>query len=134
MRINDSENTFIFKPKDNVESIQQERATSYYTIFGQHDFIDSSNRPRVKTDSSDVFAKLIANQSGRKFFIKIGTYGKVFNPIGMYSEGQNNKFLSKIGRQEWQFKEVNEKTFDLYLNFLSTKNIAWLSNAERELS
>ncbi|NDB58966.1 hypothetical protein EB001_10995, partial [bacterium] len=72
--------------------------------------------------------------SGRKFFIKIGTYGKVFNPIGMYSEGQNNKFLSKIGRQEWQFKEVNEKTFDLYLNFLSTKNIAWLSNAERELS
>lgn len=134
MRINDNENTFIFKPKDNVESIQQERATSYYTIFGQHDFIDSSNRPRVKTDASNVFAKLIANQSGRKFFIKIGTYGKVFNPIGMYSEGQNNKFLSKIGRQEWQFKEVNEKTFDLYLNFLSTKNIAWLSNAERELS
>jgi hypothetical protein len=52
----------------------------------------------------------------------------------MYSEGQNNKFLSKIGREEWQFKEVNEKIFDLYLNFLSTKNIAWLNNAERELS
>lgn len=134
MRINDSENTFIFKPKDNAEPVRQERVTSYYTIIGDHDFIDSFNRPRAKTDSKNVVAKLIANQSGNKFFIKIGTYGKVFNPIGMYSEGQNNKFLSKIGRQEWQFKEVNEKTFNLYLNFLSTKNIAWLSNAERELS
>lgn len=134
MRINDSENTFIFKPKDNAEPIQQEMTTSYYTIFGEHDFIDSANRPRTKTDSTNVVAKSIANQSGRKFLIKIGTYGKVFNPIGMYSEGQNNKFLSKIGREEWQFKEVNEKIFDLYLNFLSTKNIAWLNNAERELS
>ncbi len=54
MRINDSENTFIFKPKDNAEPIQQEMTTSYYTIFGEHDFIDSLNRPRTKTDSTNL--------------------------------------------------------------------------------
>jgi hypothetical protein len=51
----------------------------------------------------------------------------------MYSEGQSNKFLAKAGKPEYSFKEVNEKTFSFYVNFLSTKNTAWLSNTEREL-
>jgi hypothetical protein len=53
--------------------------------------------------------------------------------MGMFSEGKSEKFLSKIGRKEYNFKQVNQEIFDMYLNFLSTKNIAWLNNAEREM-
>jgi hypothetical protein len=69
-----------------------------------------------------------------RYYIKVGTYGKIYNPIGLYSEGQNTKFLSKIGRKQFEFKEVNQRVFDFYINFLSTKNMAWLNNAERELN
>ena len=31
-----------------------------------------------------------------------------------------------------KFKEVSEKTLNLYVKFLQTKNISWLTNAERE--
>jgi hypothetical protein len=134
MRITDSENTFIFKPKDCESTQKQDIGTLFFTIFGDHEFIDSEGRPNCKTESAKVVAKLITGDSGNKYYIKIGTYGKIFNPIGMFSEGQNNKFLSKIGRKEWQFKEVNQKIFDFYMNFLSSKNIAWLNNAEREMA
>ena len=80
-----------------------------------------------------MLAKCIAKSNTKKYFIKVGTYGKIFNPMGMFSEGKNEKFIAKIGKKEFNFKEVNQKIFDLYLNFLSTKNLAWLNNAEREM-
>jgi hypothetical protein len=110
-----------------------ETENEYYTILGDHDFIDSSNRPQAKEESKKVVAKRLSKNDKNKFYIKVGTYGKIFNPIGLFSEGKNEKFIAKIGKKEFEFKEVNQKVFDLYLNFLSTKNIAWLNNAEREM-
>lgn len=107
--------------------------SKYYTILGDQDFIDNNDRPQSKTESNKVVAKSIYKNSSYKFYIKVGTYGKIFNPMGLFSEGKNEKFIAKIGRKEFEFKEVNQKVFDLYLNFLSTKNIAWLNNAEREM-
>jgi hypothetical protein len=108
-------------------------SNKYYTVLGDHDFIDSDNKPQSKTESKKVVAKSLSKNESSKFYIKVGTYGKIFNPMGLFSEGKNEKFIAKIGRKEFEFKEVNQKVFDLYLNFLSTKNIAWLNNAEREL-
>jgi hypothetical protein len=105
----------------------------YYTMLGDHDFIDDNQRPRAKKEKSGVVAKQITKNTNKKLYIKIGTYGKIFNPMGMFSEGKNEKFLAKIGRKEFEFKEVNQKVFDMYLNFLSSKNLAWLNNAEREM-
>jgi len=105
----------------------------YYTILGDHDFIDNNQRPRAKKEKLGVVAKQITKNTNKKLYIKIGTYGKIFNPMGMFSEGKNEKFLAKIGRKEFEFKEVNQKVFDMYLNFLSSKNLAWLNNAEREM-
>jgi hypothetical protein len=51
----------------------------------------------------------------------------------MYSEGNESRFLAKIGKNEWSFKSVNKDIFDKYVNFLRTKNIAWLNNAERDM-
>lgn len=107
----------------------------YYTILGDHDFLDDNGKPRANEENSKVVAKMVTtDDKPSRYYIKVGTYGKIYNPIGLYSEGKNTKFLSKIGRKQFEFKEVNNKVFDLYLNFLTTKNIAWLNNAERELN
>lgn len=134
MRINANENEYIFTQQPKTQKASNTRIVHFYTMLGDHDFIDKDNRPRSNDENNKVVAKSVETKNNTKYFIKIGTYGKVFNPIGMFSEGNNNKFLAKIGRKEWEFKEVNPKIFDLYLNFLTTKNIAWLNNAERELS
>lgn len=105
-----------------------------YTVFGEHDYIDEEKRPKVSETSQKIYAKTITSNNRTRYFVKVGTYGKIFNPIGMYSEGKENKFLSKIGKAEWRFKEVNSSIFNFYLNFLSTRNIAWLNNAQRELT
>lgn len=107
----------------------------YFTVIGDHDFLDEFNRPRSQEENLTTVAKTITTDNKpTRYYIKVGTYGKIYNPIGMFSEGKNNKFLSKIGRKEFEFKEVNQKVFDLYTKFLTTKNLAWLNNAERELA
>jgi hypothetical protein len=128
---NINDNTFIFHPKQETPT---DKIVAYYTPIGEHEFLDNQNRPCAKTENEFVVAKTIKNGSRpTKFFVKVGPHGKLYNPIGLFSEGKNNKFLAKIGKKEWEFKEVNQQIFDLYLSFLSTKNIAWLNNAEREM-
>jgi hypothetical protein len=106
----------------------------YFTIFGNHDYLDDNNYPRLKEATDpNVFAKSASLNTQTKYFIKLGAHGKIYNPIGMFSEGQSNKFLSKIGKKAWEFKGVSPRVFELYINFLKTKNIAWLRNAEREM-
>lgn len=105
-----------------------------YTILGSQDFIDNEGNPVIEASSDKVFAKSIQSDNGTKYYVKIGTYGKIYNPIGLFSEGRHTRFIAKIGKKEYDFKEVNQKVFSLYVNFLRTKNLAWLNNAERELS
>lgn len=104
-----------------------------YTIFGDHDFIDDDQNPRTN-DLTNCLAKHTISNSKHKYYIKVGAYGKIYNPMGLYSEGTSNKFLAKIGKSAWEFTEVNQKVFDMYVNFLRTKNQAWLNNAEREMN
>lgn len=107
--------------------------SKFFTILGDHDFIDDQNRPRTNNESQSTLAKEHITNNQIKYYIKIGTYNRIFNPMGMFSEGKNNKFIPKIGRNEFNFKQVNKSIFDMYINFLSTKNLAWLNNAEREM-
>ena len=119
---------YINKSKPTNEKVEE-----FYTVLGKQDFL-VDKFPMVNSEQN-ALAKKIVNTTNNtsRFFIKVGAYGRPYNPIGMYSEGQSNKFLAKAGKPEYSFKEVNEKTFSFYVNFLSTKNIAWLSNTEREL-
>jgi hypothetical protein len=126
---------FIFTPDKNnptPESVYSD--TKFYTLLGTHDFIDENKNPRSKTENKYVVAKLVSKNNKDRFLIKIGTYGKIFNPIGLFSEGNNQKFIAKIGKKEFEFKEVSKKVFDMYIRFLTTKNLAWLNNAEREMA
>jgi hypothetical protein len=117
----------IKKTEDNIEY-------EHYTLFGDHDYLDDNNNPRSKKDSDKVIAQRAGYPDGRiKHFLKIGPHGKLYNPIGLYSEGNANKFVAKFGKKTWEYKQVSQRVFELYTNFLRTKNIAWLNNAEREM-
>lgn len=110
-----------------------QRVVECYTVFGEHKYMDDNNNPRLDSEDKALAKKVSVDGGSPKFYIKVGTYGKIYNPIGLYSEGHSEKFLAKIGRKQFEFKEVNQKIFDMYVAFLSTKNLAWLNNAEREL-
>lgn len=105
----------------------------FYTIFGDHEELNDKGDPVVSSQEKALAYSRISSKN-KQFYIKVGLYGKIYNPIGLYSEGKSNKFLSKVGKQEYNFVKVNNKVFDMYLQFLKTKNIAWLNNAEREMS
>jgi hypothetical protein len=102
--------------------------------LGDHEHLDKNGHPVTSNEKDNTCAKFKNSDDRPRFFIKVGLHGKIYNPIGMYSEGTAGKFLSRIGKQAWQYKEVNQKVFNMYLSFLKTKNIAWLNNAQRELS
>jgi|TARA_R100000152_G_C6639631_1_gene84659 hypothetical protein len=110
--------------------------TLLYTFYGKHEWLDDEGFPRLSNNSFDpsqVHAKILDTGSRKKYYIRTGKYGKPFNPIGLYSEGTEYKQRNHAGKPEWELKPVAEKAFGFYINFLKTKNIAWLRNAEREL-
>lgn len=123
------ENEFVIdKNKNEINTTHK-----YYTLIGQHTTIDNEGFPTVDNEDQSAFAKKITTHNKSRYFIKVGVHGKIYNPIGLYSEGTSNKFLARAGKKAWDFKEVNSKVFDMYINFLRTKNIAWLTNAQREI-
>ena len=121
----------IFYTQNQNTKETKELKTTYYTILGHHDYIE--NDKPVTDNAEKSLAKTITKNGTTRYFVKIGQYGKLYNPIGMYSEGKDTKFLSKIGKNEFEFKQVNMRIFDLYVQFLTSRNIAWLNNAQREL-
>jgi len=114
------------------EKSENESKTIFYTMIGKDDIFDGDGFP-VTQQESRAFAKKVYKDQFM-YYIKIGPNGRIYNPMGMFSEGNHNKFLAKLGKPEWKFTKVNQKVFDLYLNFLKTKNIAWLNTAQRELT
>ena len=90
----------------------------------------------VDADSQECLAKsvVIVSEAGErhKYYVKVGSTGELFNPWGMYSEGTSNKFAKHRGKYVWNLVEVSFKSFDFYKQFLSSRNPAWLHNAQRE--
>lgn len=109
-----------------------EQAVIYYTELGLEDKVDGRGNP-VSSDPEKALAKTVY-RTQLNYYIKVNHQGKLYNPKGLFSEGSHSKFLSKLGKPEWKFTKVNAKVFDMYLNFLKTKNVAWLNNAQREMN
>lgn len=123
---------FIFKPLS--EQVTTETNNEYYAMIGYHDFIDNDSNPRIKhSDDTRILAqKIIRDDGSIKYAIKFTRDNKMENPLSIYDNQKDNKFLDRVCRSNDRFKEVNPKVFGIYLNFLKTKNISWLHNAERE--
>ena len=120
------------------------RAVIAYTIAGKEDFLDEDGYPIVNIandmlplaeieERTDAYAAKVVVGRTTKHYIKKGKYGRLFNPIGLYSEGNAKKNMKHAGKMEWTLQTVNARTFNFYLNFLRTKNLAYLNNAEREV-
>lgn len=104
-----------------------------YTLIEQEDFLDNNNNPRIQSENDKrIMAKKIKNQNKTKYLIKLDNSGKFYNPISPISSIKPTKILQTISLTEDRFKEVNENSFNMYLNFLRSKNISWINNAERE--
>jgi hypothetical protein len=109
--------------------------TEAFTVSGKEDYIDKDNNPRCEDPSSDkVFAKKILRDDGSvRYTIKLDNRGKLYNPISIYGETKISSFLDRVCRSQNKYRDVNLKTFEMYIRFLKTKNIAWFNNAEREM-
>ncbi len=124
--------------KDKVAK-EPKRTEVIYTITGQQDYLENDKYPCVQMDvetakeSSSAFAMQITIGKRTKYYAKRGRHGRLYNPVGMFSEGMAAKRLGHAGRLEWRFIEIGERAFAFYRDFLRTKNIAYLHNAEREL-
>ena len=132
----DIEHLFIINKDKNPEEL--ERIETIYTMIGSQDYIEDGDPCLTMTsedaqESPDAYAMRIQIGNRTKYYAKRGPHGKLFNPIGMYSEGMASKTLGHAGKLEWRFVEVKERAFEFYRNFLKTRNLAYLTNAEREL-
>lgn len=125
---------FIFKPSSLFsKKSNNEESVEFYTLRGTESFVDESNRPRSSEENSTVLAKKITRKNGTiKYSIRLGNNGKFYNPVSIYGQEKTHTFLNRICRSNDRFKEVGQKVFDMYLEFLNTKNVSWLINAERE--
>jgi|TARA_R110000765_G_scaffold379349_1_gene470354 hypothetical protein len=129
---------FIIDPS---RELPEERTVTVYTVIGKEDYIEEdSGLPCLSVELDDTkdnpyaHAMKVIGPSSCRFFVKQGAYGKLFNPLGFFSEGREAGVSRHRGRLEWELKEVKEKVFNFYVNFLRTKNLSYIRNAERELS
>jgi hypothetical protein len=120
-----------------VKSIYPETSvknTLLYTVRGREDFVDDDgffqiNFEPVDTAKRNPYVHAIKHQ--KRFLVKLGENGKLFNPYGPFSEGMETK--QRVGRPTWKFINTTENNFNQYITFLKTKNEVFLKNAEREI-
>jgi hypothetical protein len=128
------------------EETLDERSVELFTFKGQEDYLDGDKYPMMDLPDldekgkevdlftlPDAYAIRVNTGSRVRYYVKKGKYGKLFNPIGLYSEGMQRKQLRHAGKPAWEFKETTEKVFTYYIKFLRSRNAAWLNNAEREV-
>jgi hypothetical protein len=123
---------FIFQQKK-IDYEKLNNIDEFYTMVGDQDYRDDNNNPRLlKDDNKKTLAKKIFTENKTKYLVKMNTDGKLHNPLSVVSKQKmTSNFLDRKCREP-KFKTVSNKTFNMYINFLRTKNLSWLYNADRE--
>ena len=75
-----------------------------------------------KTDLHSYYAEFITTDTSVNFFVKTFS-GLLYDPYGPYSKRESVLDL--------KLKKVSQKTFNNYLDYLKTKNLKYLSIAQR---
>lgn len=100
----------------------------FFTLFGKHDFM-SDDLPRA-SDKKKALAYRVPNLNNKySYYVKVNNENNLFNPFGTFEQFKNQ---TAFDRNKKQFKEVNQKAFELYLSFLKTRNNVFLLQARRE--
>lgn len=83
----------------------------------------NSNGIEVEKDSKDICAKyLTSNRTGNSFYVIKRCNKGLFDPTIN---------INSYKKEMWKFIKVNEQKFNLYLDFLQTKQKRFLVQAER---
>lgn len=107
--------------------------SKYYTMLGDHDFLDDNQNPRSNTDSLKTLAKhIVRDDKSQKYMIKVDYTHKPYNPLSIYGNKEAFKGKDKT-RPESKFIQVNEEAFTHYIKFLKTRILSWLYNTERAI-
>lgn len=128
----------IFNPQgtvngDPLKDELEEEYSVFYTLNGTKNAKKSKDGNfLMEEDSELVYAKKTVYGRRSKYFVKINRYGHCYNPLGMYEKDKATK-NPKIGGRDFQFREVSDKVFEFYLEFLRTKNNGHLLNAQRSM-
>lgn len=121
----------------NIDGISE-----YYTLNGEHDFLDEDGFPRIQNpESVKVYAKCLRNKLAKsfransqfRFYICVEGSNRPFNPIKNNAIPEPNQFVNRVCKDSARFTEVNQAVFQKYLEFLKTKNTRWLVDIEREV-
>ena len=121
----------IYKREANIND--EDLTSVFYTLSGQEDSI-VDDKPVKATEDDEVYAKLLQKKDGSyKHMIRTSADGRLYNPMSIYGQEKTNDFLDRVCKSNDKFKTVNEKSFNWYIQFLTTKNLAWFHNAEREI-
>lgn len=144
----------IFRPNKVIEN-DDKQDVLVFCIFGNHDELTNldgeedkkngfpllydieSAKNKTLTEAKkrpEACAYCIYYNKKKRYYVKRNTKGQLLNPLGLYTETEKMKSTKYIGRNTWEYKEVNLLSFQLYLKFLKTKNTAWIAQAERELN
>lgn len=108
-------------------------STVVYTADGHFETTEPIDDTTQTTEGNEICAKIVHRANGsKKYMIRLDSNGKLYNPVSIYGIEKNNTFLDRVCRSNQRFKEVSEKVINLYIGFLTNKNIALLTNAERE--
>jgi hypothetical protein len=134
--------------KENIFQINHavENSDKFYTLLGLESFVDDLGFPRLNENDDNIFAKVIYNkprkninnnQQHPRFYIKTDPQKNIHNPIKLFSSPNHNTksmpYINKVCKDPLKFTEVTESVFTKYINFLKTKNITWLTNAQRDI-
>jgi len=135
----------MFTPDEFVHIIDQDknvpestREETVYTMKGDEDYLNNGGYPCLSIgmeeaqENEKAYALKVCIDEKETYYAKLGTYGRLFNPIGLYSEGTSSQELKHAGKPRWMLQSVDKKVFDFYLDFLRTKNLSYFNNAERE--
>lgn len=119
---------------DEQKTIDNDKLKSeFFTVIGEEQITVDGKPCRTQEDDM-VYAKRLQKKDGSyRNFIKVSSNGKLYNPISVYGSEKTNTFLDSVCRSKDKFKSVNDKAFNWYVQFLSSKNLGWLYNAEREV-
>lgn len=124
----------IFQPSHiyNTDTKKNSETEQLYTMLGQEEYLDKDQSPRTETENIAYAKKIIRVDGSIKYLIRTGMDKKLYNPLSPIDKESNRAFLDRVSRSNDRFRSVSQKTFNWYMQFLQTKNTAWLHNAERE--
>lgn len=132
--------TFKLKEDKKTDLEDDGSLNEFYIVKGREEFIDEQGYPRVKDDSGKganrAYAKLYSyvDQNGstkKKGYALVSETGLLYDPFGP----QGFETLDKRGTgrlKYWELQAVPVSTFNMYIDFLKTKNNSRLNNAQRE--